>query len=198
LTSTIKIGIAGTHSTGKSTFVRLLQQRLEAAGLSSATVSDLAVEARNAGFPILREHTFESTAWIVTRCMTLELEAGLKFRIVIVDRPVPDALGYLRAALESRNSTIDVGQRTYLEELVKLHAKSYDQLLVTTIDPSIPIDTSEERDLDPVFRNMAASGIAAVFDTLKLPYKALPALGREAVADSIVQDLIGRLQGAGG
>jgi hypothetical protein len=189
LSRTFKVGVAGTHSTGKSTFIRTLKQRLEELGVRSGTVSDLATAARSLGFPILRDHTFESTAWIVTRGIALELETGMHERVVLVDRPVPDALGYLRAALKSRQGTIEPEQKRYLEEIVKLHSPSYQRLLLTTVDTSIPIDLSQERDTDPVFRQRAAEEIALVFHELRLPFDPLPSEGRDAVINGLAAEI---------
>jgi predicted ATPase len=190
LSRAFKVGIAGTHSTGKSTFIRTLRQRLVALGVRSSTVSDLATEARGFGFPILRDHTFESTAWIITRGIALELEAGVQESAVLVDRPVPDALGYLRAALKWRQGTIDPEQKRYLEEIVKLHSPSYQRLFLTTLDVSIPVDLSQERDTDPLFRQMAADEIALVFEELRLRFCPLPSEGRDVVIDSLVEEIL--------
>ena len=141
------------------------------------------------GFPILRDHTFESTLWIMTRGITLELEAELAADVVLVDRPVPDALGYLVAALRYRRETLSPQLQRYLDTLVMSHSNTYSRILLTTIDPQIPIDTTKERDTDPEFRRMAADGIAQVFQRLSLPFAPLPSQAREAVIDTIVAEI---------
>lgn len=166
----LKVGIAGTHSTGKTTFVELLEDRLIKIGYRVIRVNDLAKDARDIGFPILREHTFSSTLWIMTRCITLELEASLTADIVLVDRPVPDALGYLFAALETRNEILSNMERCYLIDLVKHHSKTYNVIFKTVLDPSMPIGTNKPRDHDPEFRFLASSGIDKVFSELEIPF----------------------------
>lgn len=84
----VKIAIAGTHSTGKTTLLANVECKLLGRGLRVTRVGNLAVEAKACGFPILRHHTFTSTLWIMTRGISLELEAGLSSDIVLVDRPV--------------------------------------------------------------------------------------------------------------
>src|SRR5688572_12177198 len=106
----MKIGIAGTHSTGKTTILEFVGQKLQEAGFSTARVSDLASAARDAGFPILREHTFSSTLWIISRGICEELAAALKCDVILVDRPAPDALGYLYAALEHRGVSLPAAE----------------------------------------------------------------------------------------
>lgn len=168
--SFLKVGIAGTHSTGKTTFVELLEDWLTKMDYRVIRVNDLAKDARDIGFPILRDHTFSSTLWIMTRCITLELEASLNADIVLVDRPVPDALGYLFAALESRNETLSHTEHCYLIDLVKHHSKTYNVIFKTVLDSSMPIGTNKPRDHDPEFRFLASSGIDKVFSELEIPF----------------------------
>ena len=103
----VKLGVAGTHSTGKSTLVEALASALRERGLRVGRVADLATSARDLGFPILRDHTFESTLWIMTRGIAAELEAALRVDVVLVDRPALDALGYFWAALAYRRAKLD-------------------------------------------------------------------------------------------
>lgn len=161
---TLFIGIAGTHSTGKTSFVDAALQEAERCGLSVAVVSDTATRCREAGFPILRDHTFESTLWIMTSVIKAELEAGLKARLVLVDRPVPDALGYLEAALSATGRNISEEQRAYLYGLAEHHAKRYSLVLKTQLDESIPL--GPDRDRDPDFRRSAGRQIDAVLARL--------------------------------
>jgi molybdopterin-guanine dinucleotide biosynthesis protein len=50
-----KIGVAGTHSTGKSTFVRCVDEALAAEGMAIAKVNDLATRASALGSIALGE-----------------------------------------------------------------------------------------------------------------------------------------------
>lgn len=145
---TIFVGIAGTHSTGKTSFVQHVLKQAEKCSVSVEVVSDTATKCRDAGFPILRDHTFESTLWIMTSVIKAELEAGLKASLVLVDRPVPDALGYLEAALSATSRTITEQQRAYLYGLAEHHAKRYSLLLKTQLDESISLGPDRDSDLD--------------------------------------------------
>ncbi|WP_219340730.1 hypothetical protein, partial [Escherichia fergusonii] len=70
----IKIGITGTHSTGKTSFFDAVQEALSPSHLRVVRIGDFARRARSIGFPILRDHTFESTLWIMAECLRLEAE----------------------------------------------------------------------------------------------------------------------------
>lgn len=188
---TIKIGVAGTHSTGKSEFLAQLATRLQARGHSVGRVGDLATAARRAGFPILRDHTFESTTWIMARGIQCELEEGLANDIVLVDRPTPDALGYLLAALEHTERQIDDKQMRFLQEWVGGHSSTYSLLIKTKVDHSLPIDVSKERDLDERFRLSAARAIDSVFSNLDLPSTELGTHNKDEVLDNIMAFVAG-------
>jgi deoxyadenosine/deoxycytidine kinase len=161
------IGIAGTHSTGKSTLVKRVAEEAKNRGISVQVVSDTATKARDAGFPILKNHTFESTLWIMTSVIKAELEAALKADLVLVDRPVPDAMGYLDAALEATSRSITSDERAYLENLTKLHSSRYALLLKTRLDETIELGV--DRDPDLIFRKEADRKIDSVLERLALP-----------------------------
>jgi hypothetical protein len=165
----LKIAIAGTHSTGKTTLLQGVADTLQGLGYTVARVSDLAVEARGHGFPILRDHTFASTLWIMARGITLELEATLRADVVMVDRPVPDAMGYLVAALKYRGSHLKQPELDYLQMLVKHHAATYGRIFKTMIDQSKPIDGNKQRDMDPRFREEVDVALDQVFSELEIP-----------------------------
>ncbi|NML43472.1 AAA family ATPase [Ramlibacter sp. G-1-2-2] len=161
---TIYLGIAGTHSTGKTTFVQNVLQLAREHQLSAAVVSDTATRCRDAGFPILKDHTFESTLWIMTSVVKAELEAGLRAELVIVDRPVPDALGYLEAALAATGRHVTSEERAYLYGLAAHHVKRYGLLLKTTLDETIPL--GPDRDPDLGFRRAADRHIEAALSEI--------------------------------
>jgi hypothetical protein len=137
-------------------------------------VSDLAKKARKLGFPILREHSFASTLWIISRGIATELECELKADVVLVDRPVPDALGYLLAALKFRRHSLSRAQENYLWTVTCLHAATYAMLFKTQIDPKKGISVNKVRDTDSRFRKLAAERINHVFSKLRIPVTSLP------------------------
>jgi hypothetical protein len=85
----VTIAVAGAHSTGKSTFLAKLARELCRRDLRVAIVGDLGEQAQRAGFPILAQHTWASTLWIITRGISNELAAWIGADIVLIDRPSP-------------------------------------------------------------------------------------------------------------
>jgi hypothetical protein len=104
----------------------------------------------------------------MTTGISRELEASLAADVVLVDRPVPDALGYYRAALAYREEACPEHWADYLFTLAKHHAGTYDLIFNTRLDPTIPLGTNKPRDPDGRFRTMAAHGIADVLGELEL------------------------------
>lgn len=157
-----KIGVAGTHSTGKSTLVSLVRRELEREGLRVGQVEGLATRARDLGFPILMHHTYESTLWIMAECMRQEAELALSSDVIIVDRPVPDALGYLLAALDISGRSEDPRRLQELESIAVAHVGDYDLLVLTVVDISLPLGPG--RDSDTMFRQAAADKVSGIMD----------------------------------
>ncbi|WP_280267927.1 AAA family ATPase [Nocardia wallacei] len=176
----VTIAVVGTHSTGKSTFLARLAHELRRTGLQVATVADLGEQAQRMGMPILWNHTWTSTLWIMTRGISNELEAWLHGDVVLVDRAVPDALGYYRAALEYRGETGDPDGWAYLETLARTHSDRYHLIFRTQLDPDIPLGTNKTRDGNQRFRSLADNHVGAVLGELSLPWLPLTADGHDA------------------
>ena len=171
MTNVIKIAIAGTHSTGKTIFMKDLEERLSGAGHVVDYVHDSAAEACDVGFPILRNHTFESTAWLIAQAIRLETAATLKADVILIDRPVPDAFGYLIAALRTTNRSLDQVRLGRLEAICEAWVKEYDLVFATRLDENIPIGPG--RDDDHVFRAAADKAVAEVLAKLAPEHQVL-------------------------
>ncbi|MCP3104499.1 ATP-binding protein [Myxococcus sp. K15C18031901] len=194
--NTLIIGIAGTHSTGKSTFVETLQERISSQGFRAEKIGDLATNARSKGFPILRDHTFESTLWLMATGIQRELEAlNSQPDVLFVDRPLPDALGYLFAALDHRAEMIRIEERRYLVDLARNHAQRYGIVFLTSPDQSMGIDKSKERDHDEAFRMNVARQMPKVFMELGINTRTLTFRNRGQVLDETVAEILGHLNG---
>lgn len=164
MTRPFKIAVAGTHSTGKSTFVAKLLNVLADAGFTAEGVHDSAADARSLGFPILADHSFESTAWLVSQAIRLETEASLRADVIVIDRPVPDALGYMQAALKHQSRHLEPGRLERLEVICRSWVGEYDLIFVTVLDERVPIGPG--RPGDEAFRRLAAQCVADVFEEM--------------------------------
>lgn len=184
--SVIRIAITGTHSTGKSTFCNTVTEKLKGEGYKVGRVADLAATARDLGFPILRDHTHDSTLWIVSQGIAKELEAALNNDLVIIDRGVPDALGYWLAALEARNERVDERELERITAIIRAHTSMYHLLFNTILDSQEPLGENQERDKDEKFRKSAAEHIAATLEVIGANPIPLENGGLESAVDLVL------------
>ena len=181
----VKLAIAGSHSTGKTS---LLPDVESAAAAPKATGSREFPTSRSrletVVFQFCANTHLQSTLWIMTRGITLELETEVKADVVLVDRPVADAMGYLSAALKHRSSRLTKPEEDYLRMLVKQHSATYQRIFKTTIDAKKPIDANKIRDMDPRFRSEVDEALENVFIGFGIPYEALntePGIARDQI-----------------
>ncbi|MGV9673893.1 AAA family ATPase [Nocardia sp. NPDC003482] len=169
----VSIALVGSHSTGKTTFINTLAEQLRGRQIDVAIVNDLGRQAQDAGLPILYNHTWASTLWVITRGISLELEAWTKADVVLIDRGIPDALGYYEAALAYRELRPDQRRLEYLDQLVSDHVQHYDLILRTVLDPTVPLGETKPRDTDLRFRLLCDKYVHRVLHRLNIPHEQL-------------------------
>lgn len=176
----VTIAVTGAHSTGKSTFLARLTNELRQYDIEVATVADLGEQALRIGLPILHSHTYASTTWIMTRGISNEIATWPHTDVLLVDRPVPDALGYYLAALDYRGEQPDPTLLGHLRALATGHAIHYDLILRTELDGTLPIGTNKVRDHNQRYRHLADQHIGAVLSDLRIPHQVLRSDGHDA------------------
>ena len=154
----LKIAIAGAHSTGKSTFLDKLDTRLSARGLRVGRVAGLAKRALTAGFPILQNHTLDSTLWLMAEGLREEAALSLDRDVILVDRPPLDALAYLLAGLKVTDRAVDEPRLSRLQDIARASTADYAVVIFTELDPNQAL--GPDRDPDPIFRATAAAKVS--------------------------------------
>lgn len=195
ISSAIKIAITGTHSSGKTTFLKNLEQELNGTGLRIHRIGDFARRAQDLGFPILTNHTYESTLWIMAECLRCEAVASLRSDLILVDRPVIDALGYLQAALQLSGRTLDSRRSEELMTIATAHTPDYDILIRTALDSNIEV--GEGRDLDGEFRVAAATAIEQLASQIKPNALILTSANGKELVQRVVEIVRSRLSDVG-
>lgn len=152
----MKIGISGSHSTGKSTFIKRLEKSLNDKSIKFKSVSDLAIQCP---LPILRDHTVESTLWIASKGIADEIETEHKHEVVIVDRPILDCWAYFNAVCKDRYEATDPKLQT-LKFMISNWLPTYDIIYQTVIDERIPIEDNKGRDLEEEYRRQIGTEMA--------------------------------------
>ncbi|WP_280425691.1 AAA family ATPase [Nocardia carnea] len=194
-TRPVTIAVTGTHSTGKSSFLHALAEQLHRDGIEVAIVADLGAEAVAHRLPILDRHTWATTLWFITRGIAAETHAWLNADVVLVDRPVSDALAYYEAALEFRGEQPEPQNMTQLEALVTHHTRNYDLILRTVLDHTIPLDLSKPRGTDLEFRALADRHVAKVLERHGIEHDQLLSNGRTRAVVEARAFIHGRLDG---
>ncbi len=189
-----KIAVAGTHSTGKSTFIANLHRELRDREVSAECVHPSARRAMELGFPILSEHTFESTAWMMAKTIQLEMCAALRSNIVLMDRPVPDALGYLLGALRHTGRVIEEERLSRLDAICASWIQEYHLIIVTELDPSMPI--APGRDADCGFRVAVGNAISEVVSRMTSKHLVLRRGEEESALAAAIETVELRVSGS--
>jgi hypothetical protein len=194
----VTIAVAGTHSTGKTTFISRLAHELRRDKITVGHVADLGETALSLGIPLLDNHTWASTLWFVTKGISKEIEVWGHADVLLVDRPVPDAIGYYRAALAYRNEPPASSHMDMLESLARHHCDNYDLVFRTTLDSSIPLGDNKVRDSNTRFRNLADLHVASVLDDFELEHELLSVDGHDDALALAISFIDGRLSGVAG
>ena len=150
VTNTVRIGIAGTASTGKTTLLRRIEMELRSEGITVARTGGLGKRAREIGFQKMAGHTAASTEWVITQGIADELAGTVHADVVLADRAAHDALAYYLAALELRQEEPDPATLERLNRLVD--TQKYDVLFATVLDPDCTV--VKKHDYDPVYRQL--------------------------------------------
>jgi GTPase SAR1 family protein len=183
-----KLAVGGAHSTGKSTFLARLQKGLTEQGVPFETVGDLATKCP---LPILRDHTIESTLWIVSRGISEEIAAAHKSRVVLVDRPVADAWAYLKATGKEIDLTSVAGLT--LQGTIQEWMHSYNLLYQSELDDSVAIVNEKNRDLDAAYRKTVAREMESAYRRFASEHRRLTRTNSDSelsLAMRIIQEML--------
>lgn len=85
----VRIGVTGTHSTGKTVMLQRIEMELRAQGIAVARTGHLAKRAAAIGLPKMQNHTTASTEWIIAQGIADEIAAGQDVHVLLCDRPYP-------------------------------------------------------------------------------------------------------------
>ncbi len=158
-----KVLVTGTHSTGKTTFVRAL-----AAKIGSSNVDVLAEAARDCPFALNLKQNVLSTSWLLAAQIKAEIERQTRpgVRVVLCDRGLPDVLAYheVFAGTVSR----------WMNDLAAEWLSSYDLVLVAQPNPSQPIAPDPLRPEDEGFRADVQRAIEQRLAACGVTYELLP------------------------
>lgn len=147
VTTPVRIGVLGTHSTGKTTLLKRIEMELRGHGITVVRTGHLAKRAAGIGLPKMHRHTEMSTEWIICQTAADEIAAAAQgAQVILADRAVLDAVAYYTAALEFRGEHPDPMERERLRLLAATQYMKYDMLFATVLDPDVPVDQGHDHD----------------------------------------------------
>nr|BAP34730.1 hypothetical protein [Streptomyces sp. ML694-90F3] len=155
-TNLVRIGVMGTHSTGKTLLMRGIEKELRSLGIAVGRTGRLGRRAALVPLPKMQYHTVESTRWVIATGIADEVAAaarlgGTPTGAVLADRACWDALAYFRAAQEWHGRTFPRSDREALHRLVTSHSP-YNLLFATRLDPAAPVE--RQHDYDSRYRTL--------------------------------------------
>ncbi len=160
---TIKVLVTGAFSTGKTTLVRALGPALAERGLAVLTLEDA---SRSCPFPLNAGQTDEASIWIATTQVLRELESAVASPdVVLCDRGIPDLLAHQEDLNASGRGGLVETMRPFLERW----CCSYDLVLATRVDPSVPPEADGLRLADPAYRARLSECAEAVLARFAAP-----------------------------
>lgn len=159
------IAMSGTHGVGKSVQAYNICAMLKKRGHNIVVLDEL---ARECPFPINKEATNETQAWLICKQITRELELLQRYDYIIADRSVLDAYCYSEVAGRG-----DFIANNLLDYAIK-HIKQYYRTLYVP-DPDIFDYNVEDgvRDTDKVFRQDVHDKLIGVFEENNIDYLSL-------------------------
>ncbi|GAA1153259.1 hypothetical protein GCM10009654_06030 [Streptomyces hebeiensis] len=173
-TSPIRIGVMGTHSTGKTMLLKRIEMELRGRGIPVARTGKLGRRAALVGLPKMQNHTAASTEWVMAQGIADEIAAAATpgpdtVRVVLADRATWDALAYFHAAQEWRQEHAHRLVRKRLRLLASTQAPKYDLLFATVLDPAVPV--APKHDYDTRYRTLVDRHTHALLDEEEIPHE---------------------------
>ncbi len=187
MVSAIVIGVAGTHSTGKSTFCRDLKACIELKGIRVVTIPSFGARAVLEKIPVLTHHTYDSTMWFIERTLEAEQAARANAEVVLVDRPVIDAVAYWNAALAYRGASAVACEAKAVNELMLNHCSNCATVIATKLDTSVVLGPG--RDIDAVFRELVDSHLHELLGRYSIHHRVLAPAVREVLLGELTAEL---------
>ncbi|MFH1682660.1 MAG: AAA family ATPase [Candidatus Woesearchaeota archaeon] len=180
-----KIGLFGTHGTGKTTLVHSISGQLQEQNLSVRAITEIAKLAKERGVQIDKATTLEAQAWILYRQCAAELEGEFyDYDVTACDRTVFDNYCYLKRT---------VGDCPLYLKMILNHAElhPYTRLYYAPIIEKI---NPKGRDSDPLFQKDIENLISSFFEEHKIEYIRLPKENRQGWVELIVNQTLKDLE----
>ena len=151
----IKVGITGTHGTGKTSLINEWKRSLDKDRVNVYVVEEV---ARDCPYPL---ETIKSQRWMWHEHYSREIDgAASGCKVILCDRTLMDNLVYLRHIINNSSSTCGEEAFTFLHAVTRVWMKTYDQIIrlplnegwITNSDDELrPKDLVYAHEIDKLF-----------------------------------------------
>ena len=159
----MKIAIIGTHSTGKTTLINKLAEKINNQGFKTAILFEL---SRKCPYPVNEKTSYKAQTWIQNQHLKQENNINHHDKILICDRATIDNFAYFEQAVPKKNI------KNWEARAVD-HMKSYD-LVLKTRKLNIQAKNDGFRTTDEEFRTKIDEKIKKLIKKHKIKYYLLP------------------------
>lgn len=163
----MKIGISGTHGTGKSYTLYELANKYKI-DYPNKEVTVITEVARQCPFEINQNASLKAQQWMISKQIQMEIEAEKNCDVVITDRTLVDYLAYTK-----------YGYREFFHRFLpylKYYVSSYDKIYFKSLMNNQYIVDDGTRSTDKHFQNEIDKIIQEIYKMLQSNVKSLTIL----------------------
>ncbi len=155
----MKIAIIGTNSTGKTTIIKFLKEKLLDDGFNVQVLPEV---VRDCPYPINENTTFQAQKWILEKQIEMENSLNDTNKIIICDRSTLDNFAYFERAVQDRDIS-------YWRQKAVEYAFSYDLIFKTQ---KLPLRAKDDgfRSTNEEFRTEMDNRIKKIFNQHHVKY----------------------------
>ncbi|MFW6046458.1 MAG: AAA family ATPase [Candidatus Woesearchaeota archaeon] len=159
----MKIGVSGSHGTGKSFTVYELANRYKLE-YPTKEVTVITEVARDCPLPINQGTTIKAQEWMISNQIQREINAENNCDIIITDRTLADYLAYTRSKYEHLYHK--------LLPFLKYYISSYDVIFYKTLENNNQYLINDGvRDVDEEFQKNIDTSLQDIYNLLKTNLK---------------------------
>ena len=170
VSSALKILIAGTYATGKTTLAKRLRDELDTLGINTELISGV---PRYCPYALNTQQTVFASAWIMGEQIRAEIEASVgNIKVLICDRGIPDFFSHTKVlSFESEKEEKLFG---IIQEIASSWSRTYDLVFWAHLDPNREIEADEIRVTQKEYQMKMEFSIRETFDILHITPTVLP------------------------
>jgi predicted ATPase len=169
-----KILITGAFSTGKTSLIALVKEKLESFNKKILVFNEV---ARECPFDLNKKQDLVSSSWLVMRQLQNELQADTEdYDFVIFDRGLPDVISHVEYIIKDNTGKAFLDQ---LKLLASVSCDRFDYIFFSKISDEFIIEADELREVDRDYQRKLEKSHLDFLKQTKALYIELPETNTE-------------------